>query len=369
MSWSDDALNQCLDKVRGNINEIGERFPHVSLEGKYHEEPPEFWTSGFWPGILWLYYLNTGDGKAAVLADELEKMLDPVLDGFENLHHDVGFMWLPSAVLHYRIDHNCQSRLRGLKAASHLAGRFNPSGNFIRAWNDAVNPYSEGWAIIDCMMNLSLLYWASEELKDRRFKNIAIYHTDMVIRNFMRPDYTFPHIVSMNPETGEKIENLAGQGKHANSIWSRGQAWAFYGFAVAYRETGTQKYLDICRKIANSIGERLETGQLPCWDYYAEDEERYAKDSSAAACTASAMLLLADLIKEEEVSGYYRRKADVILKDLYDYYSDFSTEEQGILCKGTVSYPDNRYINVPIIYGDYFFIEALTRLKRPVTVF
>ncbi|PXX44545.1 unsaturated chondroitin disaccharide hydrolase [Hungatella effluvii] len=369
MEWFDQALLQCMEKVEKNIELIGEHFPHVSIGGVYNHEEPGFWTAGFWPGILWLRYLNTGDEKSVGLAGKLEKRLDQVMEEFENLHHDVGFMWLPTAVMHYKADGNLQSRLRGLKAASLLAGRFNPAGNFIRAWNDSIKPDSQGWAIIDCLMNLPLLYWASNETGDARFKNIAVRHSDTVLKHFMRQDCTFPHIVSFDPESGAKIENLAGQGKTPDSVWARGQSWALYGFAAGYRETGLEMYAETAKRTADKVVQLMGEDKVPCWDYCACGEERGAKDSSAAACAASGMLLLSDLLENEAEKKRYRDNALIILKGLYEEYTDFSDREQGILMKGTVSYPDRRHINVPIIYGDYFFIEALMRVRSGITVF
>ncbi|MEG0370437.1 MAG: glycoside hydrolase family 88 protein, partial [Hungatella sp.] len=224
MSWSEEALEKSLQKIERNITEIGEHFPHVVYEGKYNDQGAAFWTSGFWPGLLWLLYQEKKNEKALKLAGNLEEKLDEVLDGFVTLHHDVGFMWLPSAVIDYKLTGNAPSRIRGLKAASHLAGRFNLAGQFIRAWTDEVNPHSQGWAIIDCMMNLPLLFWASKELNDPRFYHIAKAHADTVLRSFIRPDNTTAHIVSFQPYTGEKIEDLGGQGKGPDSAWSRGQA-------------------------------------------------------------------------------------------------------------------------------------------------
>ncbi len=369
MGWEREALEKTLKKVSDNIEKIGFSYPHVSLEGAYNDEGPGFWTSGFWPGLLWLLYQETGEKKAKELAVRLEEGMDGVLDYFLTLHHDVGFMWLPSAVAHYREDGNETSRQRGLKAASHLAGRFNLAGRFLRAWNDEIEAGSQGWSIIDSMMNLPLLYWASGELDDPRFFHIAKAHTDTVLRAFLRPDSTVPHIVRFDPVTGEKLENLGGQGKGPDSAWSRGQSWALYGLAIAGRETGGQIYKDAAKNIANFVLSHLPEDKVPWWDYKAEKEERSARDSSAAACAASGLLELAGVLEEESDREFFREQAAAILKGLYENWADFSGSEQGILRQGTVSYPAGRHVNVPIIYGDYFFLEALIKLQSPLKVF
>lgn len=369
MSWKDEALYRSLVKIEKNITAVGEHFPHVSYDGIYREEPASFWTSGFWPGLLWLLHEETGSKEALKLAGALEERLDPVLDGFVTLHHDVGFMWLPSAVADYKRTGREASRVRGLKAASHLAGRFNLAGRFIRAWTDEVNPDSKGWAIIDCMMNLPLLFWASKELGDPRFSHIARSHGDTVLKHFIRPDAAAAHIVSFDAVTGERLGELGGQGKGPGSAWSRGQAWAIYGMAAAYRETGNEAYLTASKNVAGYFLSHLPKDRVPYWDFRAGQEERWVLDSSASACAASGMLELARLVGDEAEQDFYQSQAEEILKSLYENYGDFSEGQQGILLKGTVNYARKKHVNVPIIYGDYFFVEALIKLKRNVQIF
>lgn len=351
------------------MDAIGEHFPPVALDGIYNDQGPEFWVSGFWPGLLWLLYEETKDEKALALARRLEDRLHVVLDDFVTLHHDVGFMWLPSAVIDYKLTGNKTSRVDGLKAASHLAGRFNPAGPFIRAWTDEVNPHSKGWAIIDCLMNLSLLFWASKEMDDPRFYNIACAHADTVLKNFIRPDNTSAHIVSFDPYTGEKIENLGGQGQGPDSAWARGQAWAIYGMAITYRETGKEEYLNTAKNVAGYFLSHLPEDKVPVWDFRADKENRWAKDSSASACTASGLLELSSLLPEGPEKEFYYQQALGILKGLYDHYYDDSEKNQSMIQMGTVNFPVNRFINVPIIYADFFFTEALIKLKHPTNIF
>ncbi len=368
MNWTDEALEKALSKVEKNITKIGEHFPHVAYDGKFNDEGASFWTSGFWPGLLWLLYEEKKNESALVLARKLEEKLDEVMDGFVTLHHDVGFMWLPSAVIDYKITKNEMSRIRGLKAASHLAGRFNLKGHFIRAWNDALNPGSKGWAIIDCMMNIPLLFWASKEIDDPRFYQIAEAHADTVAECFIRPNHTSSHIFSFNPYTGERIGSLAGQGKAADSAWARGQAWAIYGFAIAYRETGKKEYQTVAKNVAEYFLAHLPEDKVPYWDFDSDEEDKYVRDSSATACTASGLLELSGLMEGPE-KEYYREQAILLLKGLYENYFDFAEENQDMILKGTVNYPKRKHVNVPIIYGDYFFVEALIKLKHRTNIF
>lgn len=369
MDWMEEALEKCLNKIERNITEIGEYFPQVAYEGRYNQEDKTFWTAGFWPGLLWLLYRESGNTAARDLAVKLEEDLDEILDGFVHLHHDVGFMWLPSAVMDYRLTGSEQARIRGLKAASHLAGRFNQAGRFIRAWTDEVNPHSKGWALIDCMMNLPLLFWASRETDDPRFYHIACAHTDTVLNHFIREDFTVPHIVSFDPYTGEKIGVISGQAMNEDSAWSRGQAWAIYGLAVAYRETGKKECLDAAKNMANYFLSHLPSDQVPYWDFRSKPELQWVKDSSAAACTASGLMELSSVLEDETEKKFYQDQGKAILKGLYDHYWDTSEHSQAMLLGGTVNCLKKRHINVPIIYGDFFFTEGLLKAKGKKGIF
>lgn len=361
----EQAYQASLDKIRRNCPVIGVSFPHVAIgpHGEYNNEKPNFWTGGFWGGLLWLAYRETFDPKLLETAIALEQVQDRPLDEYMHIHHDVGFMWLPTAVAHYRQTGCPESRVRGLKAASHLMGRFNLNGRFIRAWNDEVFENSQGWAIIDCMMNIPLLYWASKELNDPRFSQVAVAHADTVLKSFLRPDGTVPHIVHFDPQTGEKIENMGGQGKSADSAWSRGQAWAIYGMAISYRETGHQRYLDAAKKVARKFWSSLPDDKVPYWDFCTEEKDTWVKDSSAACCAASGMLEIARLVDDPEESAFFTNCALELLQSMVDHCACFDDTTQGIIRYGTVSYPANRHVNVPIIYGDFFFVEALAKWK------
>ena len=166
-----------------------------------------WWTNGFWAGILWLIYHDTKDDKYRDYARIQENMLTPAFDMFYGLHHDVGFMFVPSAVADYRITKNAVSRKNALHAANLLAGRFNAKGGYIRAWNDFDDSDTRGWAIIDCMFNISLLFWASRETRDPRYAHIAKEHATTVMNAFVRENGSVCHIVEFDPETGKRIKS------------------------------------------------------------------------------------------------------------------------------------------------------------------
>ncbi|WP_238650499.1 glycoside hydrolase family 88 protein [Paenibacillus piscarius] len=364
--WVEEAWNQALAKTKRNSQRIGAAFPHASQGGKYVLEVPSWWTAGFWPGMLWQLYAGSGagDGGLKAIAEDCEQQLDEVLDGYGKLDHDLGFMWLLTSVANYKLTGAEASRIRGLKAASHLAARFNLKGRYIRAWN----PWHEGEdnsgvAIIDCSMNTSLLFWASAVSGDPRYRHVAEAHMDTVLEHFIRPDGSVYHIVNFDPETGEVLEKRGGQGYAPESAWSRGSAWALYGLALAYHHTGKQSYLDASKQVAHFFITRLPEDHVPHWDFRAPGAVGEIRDTSAGSCAASGLLLLASQVEASE-AHVYRNAALSITESLYRNYGTWDDDgEEGLLLHGTSNYPENRNIDVPLIYGDFFYVEALARIR------
>ncbi|OKP76035.1 glycosyl hydrolase [Paenibacillus sp. P3E] len=362
-AWAEEAWHQALKKTQQNSLRIGAGFPHASRGGQYVLEQPFWWTAGFWPGQLWLLYNDSRDESLRALAEQCEEQLDQVLNEYVRLDHDLGFMWTLTSVASYKLLGNEVSRIRALKAANYLAARFNLKGSYIRAWN----PWYEGednrgYAIIDCAMNMPLLFWAAEVTGDPRYRHIAEAHMDTVVKHFIRPDGSVYHIVRFDPESGEFIEGIGGQGYAPESAWSRGTAWAIYGLALAYHHTGKTEYLHTAQKVAHFFLARLPEDHVPHWDFRAAGEARNFRDSSAGACAASGLLLLADKLGELE-APVYREPAVRILESLYRNYGTWDNEaEEGLILHGTSNYPAGTNIDVPLIYGDFFYVEGLARL-------
>ncbi|NOU71972.1 glycosyl hydrolase [Paenibacillus sp. LMG 31458] len=363
--WVEEVWNKVVAKVERTSKRIGSTFPYVSLDGKYNAEPAEWWTAGFWPGLLWLIYRENGNKDLLDIAVSCEEQMDEPLLGYEKLHHDVGFMWSLASVAQYKLVGTDRSRQRGLMAASHLASRYNVKGQFIRAWN---GENQQGWAIIDCLLNLPLLYWASETAGDPRFRHIAVSHADTVLREFIRPDGSSHHIVCFDPETGERIEARGGQGYSPDSAWSRGTAWALYGMALSCRYTGHARYLDAAKRAAHFFIANMDANLAPYWDFRAPREEETAYDTSAAACAASGLLEISRLVPEHEAQ-VYTEAAKRILCMLIERYATWDEEEEGILTMATANFPKRTFVNVPIIYGDFFFAEALAKLRGRTELF
>ncbi len=312
-----------------------------------------WWTNGFWGASMWQMYLMTGDEEYKKAAVRCEEMLDDVLIEHEQLHHDVGFMWNLTSGVNYRLTKDPISRRRWLTAASTLAGRYNLNG-FIRAWNGR----RTGWAIIDCMMNIPMLYRASALLNDPRYRLIAMSHADTTMKYFMRPDGSCNHIVIFDPMTGEMLDNPAGQGYASGSSWSRGQTWALYGFTLSYIHTGEVRYLDAAKRAAHYFIANVCDDWLPACDFRAP-KEPVLKDNCAGAIAACGLLELAKVVSEYE-KPFYINAAEKLLIAMEEHCADWSEDSPAIFKQCTGSYEKDHHIYM--VYGDYYFIEAVNKL-------
>lgn len=359
--WASCIYKKIESKLEKEVGRLGDKIPYIAENGVYKEDWGErdiaWWTNGFWGGIMWQMYHASGKEIFRMTAERLEASLDRSMEEYEGLYHDVGFMWMHTAVANYRLTGNQKSYIRGQHAANLLAGRFNVLGNFIRAWNDD----KVGWVIVDCLMNLSLLYWASEETKDPRFRAIAERHADTALEKVLRADGSSNHIVVLDPLTGNVNEILGGQGYGLGSSWSRGQSWAVYGMAISYAHTKEEKYLDAAKRAAHYfIANVAMTDYLPLCDFRAP-EEPLVYDSTAGACAACGMLEIAKYVPEFE-KRLYVEGAVRILKAMEASFCNWNEEEDGILGMGKPAYHQAEKEQIPIIYGDYFFIEGILRL-------
>ena len=361
--WSMRILEKIDVKIEAQCGRSENIIPYIPVNGRYvdkGEENLSWWTNGFWGGILWQMYHATKKDIYRMQAEQLEVRLDEAMSDYTGLHHDVGFQWLHTAVANYRLTGNDQSRIRGLHAANLLAGRFNPSGKFINAWNGE----RSGLMIIDCLMNLPLLHWANEVAGLVHMGDIAKMHAKSTLKHLLRPDGTALHIGRMDVKTGELIESLTGQGFGPNSAWSRGNSWALYGFALSYRYTKDISFLDAAKKVAHHfMAQMSRTEYIPVVDFRAPSEPvRY--DTTAGMCAACGLLEIARHVPELE-QDFYREFAFKMVQSAERKYANWELDEDAIMGYGTVGYHyEQEDIHVPIIYGDYFFIEAILRLQE-----
>lgn len=353
-----EIYNKLNEKLSVTAKRGEDKIPYTAVNG-VHDNKIEtdicWWTNGFWPAIMWQMYAESRNEQYLITARKAQKALDGAFAKYDELHHDVGFMWYLSCGSDYILTGNKEARLRTLYAANLLAGRYNIKGGFIRAWNED----KPGWSIIDCMMNIPILYWASKEIGDDRYKHIAMAHADMTIRDHIRPDGSVNHIVVHDLETGEATDYPMGQGYASGSSWSRGQAWAIYGFAQSYVHTGKKEYLDAAKKAAHYFLANTVENPIPVSDFRAPKEPAII-DTTAAAIAACGFIETAKAAEEFE-KDIYLNAAKRIIDALCENYCDFTLENDSIVQMGNEAYHSEKG-QLPIIYGDYYFIEAVRLL-------
>lgn len=358
--WAGEVWKKLEAKLYAECKRLGSMMPYISVNGAYTDMGKTeltAWTNGFYSGMLWQMYHATKEECYKNAAELIEERLDQALAEFTKLDHDTGFLWLHTAVADYRLTGNEKSRVRGLHAASILAGRYNPSGRYIKAWNGE----RSGVAIVDCLMNLPLLYWASGELSESACRQIAINHTDMALTYIFRPDGSCNHMVEFDPVTGEYLTNPGGQGYESGSSWSRGQAWAIYGMALAYRYTGNQRYLDAAKGTAHYVCANLAVHDfIPLLDFRAPAQPVYY-DTTAGVCAACGMLEISEHVGPFE-KELYVLSAIKILKAVIEKFCQWDLETDGILTGGSAKYHRAGDRHKSLIYGDYFLLEGILRL-------
>lgn len=358
-----DNLEQKVVKIAGLV---GNKAPdHADQDGIYQYRRSDWWTSGFWPGMLWILYDLTGDEQFKQLVWERDKDLEQwlVLPSDE-LNHDVGFQFLPTAVIKHTLTGDEEAKRTGIEAANFLAARFNPTGKFIRAWNTGPDGNQvPGWAIIDCLMNIPLLFWASRMTGDPLYSEIAIQHAETVLQYAIREDGSVNHILSFNADTGKFLEALGGQGAGPDSAWSRGNSWALYGCALAYRYTGDSRYLNASKRVAHYFIAALPEDHVPYWDFRLANKQGEPRDSSAGAIAASGLLELAEMLPASE-KQMYRRAAERMLIALTENYAVWDKPDfEPILRGATGNKPLGHHVDYSLIFGDYYYLEAFAKLS------
>ena len=328
---------------------INGMLPKSFKDGEIVTAKPRDWTSGFLPGALWLLYEHTGDEQLKEYADTFTRRLEELKDYTGT--HDLGFMVFCSYGNAYRLTGDPYYKSIIEQASAALVTRFDPEVGCIRSWNTRrkENPELDFIVIIDNMMNLEMLEWAG-------YHDIARRHADTTIKNHFRDDNSTYHVVTYNELTGEITDKRTAQGVADDSAWARGQSWGLYGYTMMYRMTGEQRYLEQAVMIADYLLPRLPEDSVPNWDY---DAEVRMKDSSAAAIMASALIELYGFTQ----NGEYLKTAERQLGELCSesYLAQPGENGNFILKHGVGHLPNNSEVDVPLSYGDYYFVEAAMR--------
>ena len=339
-------------------------FPRTynPITGKLVTSNSGWWCSGFYPGTLLYLYEQTKDAALYAEAVRIMKQLEKEKNNTST--HDLGFMMFCSFGNANRIAPTPAYKDILLSSAKSLATRFTPTVGAIKSWDGKANEYL---VIIDNMMNLELLFWATKISGDSSFYKIAVTHANTTIKNHFRPDYSSYHVVNYNTQTGEVQQRRTAQGYADESAWARGQAWGLYGFTVMYRETKDRKYLDQANHIAQFIlnHPNLPADKIPYWDFNAPGIPNALRDASAGAIMASALLELSNYADENSAARYFD-VAQIILQSLSSpQYKAAVGTNGGFILKHSVGHlPQQSEVDVPLTYADYYFVEAMRRYKE-----
>lgn len=365
------ALNYCITQANKTLKTLpadSSQIPRSIANGKTDWRFVSYrdWTCGFWPGILWYAYEYTHDDAFKRSAQRYSRALFPLVDSAA-IDHDLGFQVFTSIGNGYRLTHDTLYRTVLLRAADTLSKLFNPKVGTILSWPRQVPGVD--WplrhnTIMDNMINLELLFWAAKNGGRKELYDMAVTHATTTMLNHFRPDYTSYHVVVYDTATGKKIKGITHQGYSDSSMWARGQSWGIYGFTMVYRETKDPRFLAFAQNVADVYLKRLPEDLIPYWDFNAPDIPNAPRDASAAAVTASALLELSTLVTDAAKGKMYREKAEKMLQSLSSEAYQSRQVNNAFLLHSTGHKPNGGEVDASIIYADYYYIEALLRLKN-----
>ncbi len=361
-----EELKFCEQQLKKSVAENTDYTTHPRLieSGDKHWEMPKngilVWTVGFYPGILWQMFESTQNEYWKTEALKRTLPLEPYKNNRE--HHDVGFMMYSSYGQAYRLTGNKEYRDVLIQSAKSLISRYNPKVGTIKSWSNELHPqWKQHITIIDNMLNLELLFWASKETGDPIYKEIAIKHAETTMKNHFRDDYSCYHVVEYDEKTGAVRNRNTSQGYADESVWARGQAWAVYGYTMVYRETGNPQFLDFAKKVSERFIAGLPSDYIPYWDFNLTGKTGEPRDASAAAVAASGLVELSSLVKSSELANRYCAAADGIINSLASKAYSAKGVNDAFLLHSTGAKPQGNEIDVALIYADYYYLEALLR--------
>ena len=368
---TEKALMKAVELTEKNVGEFYDCFPAACSENNFYAEFENTdWTEGFWTGEVWLAYERSKNEK---LKNAALAQVDNFFQRIENKvnidHHDMGFLYSPSCVAAYKLTGSETGKRAALMAADNLLTRFCENGEFFQAWGKK-GEADNYRLIIDCLMNMPLLFWASEVTGDGKYREKAEAHIRTAMKNIIRPDNSTYHTYFFDTETGMPVKGVTCQGNRDGSAWARGQAWGIYGSAVAYSKLRNEEYKDIFKRVSDYFIEHLPDDLIPYWDFDFDTGSDEPRDSSAGAIAVCGMLEMSKYLSEQD-AAYYTKSAKRILKALVDKCAVRDIKESnGLLLHGTYAKktPTNTCHNGGVdecsVWGDYFYLEALTRLTK-----
>ena len=362
------AIEQALASVDRNLAHFGDDFPAPSTTGSlYPTIGNNEWTNGFWTGMLWLAYELTGAERYRKAAEvHVRSFHTRQQERFNTNHHDLGFLYSLSCVAAYKLTGDPLAAEAALGAARLLMERYNERAGIIQAWGDLNDPEQRGRMIIDCNLNLPLLYWAADFTGEAAFRNAANRHIEAAARQIVRADGSTFHTFFFDVESGQPLRGKTHQGYADDSCWARGQAWGISGFPLVFRHTGDTRLIDLSKTLSNYYLNRLPADGICYWDliFTSGPEER---DSSAAAIAACGLLELAkQLPLSDPLRAQYQSAATGMVGELSQHYLNAGgAPGSGLLKHAVYHKPHGVGVDESCIWGDYFYLEALVRLSRP----
>lgn len=365
------AQSRAVRQTESCLEKFSESFKSTfSEKGFYSPAPNTDWTNGFWTGELWLAYENTGDSRFKQAAlHQVDSFFKRIETEDHTDTHDLGFLYTLSCVAAYKLTGNLTARKAALLAADKLKSRFHEKGRFLQAWGSMDNRDNYR-LIIDCLLNLPLLYWASGETGISAYADIAQAHLETALSVIIRPDYSTYHTYYFDPDTGNPVKGVTHQGYCADSAWARGQSWGVYGLALSYRYTKNPRYLEDFKHVTEYFINHLPENLIPYWDFIFEEGSSEPWDSSASAIAVCGILEMCKYLPEEEAAPYLDA-ANKMMKALVDLCSVTSPEiSDGQLLHGVYGKksPLNDCVDHGIdecnLWGDYYYAEALTRMTK-----
>ena len=362
----DDMIAAVLARIDRALPQFGNRFPAPSsIGGIYPAIGNDEWTNGFWTGMLWLAWEHGLAARYRAAAKiQIVSFVQRLATRTNVDHHDLGFLYTLSACAAYRLTASKVGREAGIDAARLLLERFDPIARVIQAWGYRTDPKERGRMIIDCNLNLPLLYWAANETGEQAFRDAANAHLDRAADLLVRADGSTFHTFYVDTETGQPRHGSTHQGFSDDSCWARGQAWGILGFALGFRHNGDKRLIDVSARLANYFLNRLPEDGICAWDLVFTDMDAQ-RDSSAAAIAACGLLELAAALPVSDPSrSLYENWAWAIVRRLNEAYLAPLEGSNAVLAHGVYHMPNDVGVDESCIWGDYFYFEALTRLRR-----
>lgn len=362
-----NAIDLVIKQIDANMEYFKEKFPSSATKNNQYGIIENIeWTDGFWTGLLWLAYEYTGDEKYRELADKnVASFKNRVEKDIELDHHDLGFLYSLATVSGYKLTGSEDAREASIKAANKLISRYQEKGEFIQAWGE-LGSKDHYRFIIDCLLNIPLLYWASDETGDAKYRNIANKHFVTSCNNVIRDDASAFHTFYMDNETGKPLRGVTRQGYSDDSAWARGQAWGVYGIPLNYRYTRNESCFNLYEGMTNYFLNRLPKDNVCYWDLIFNDGDDHSKDSSAAAIAVCGMHEMNKYLPEvDENKEVYKYAMHNILRSLMENYMNPEIEPgKPVLLHGVYSWHSGKGVDEGNIWGDYFFLEALMRFYK-----